>query len=117
MHLCSMNLSIEVVYLLITITALVILASVAYKISSKKNTKENSVKPYEISQKKHQEFQKIDSSVIINTTITFTNTDTTSALEGDRGYAGYESIVFKGVSLLKKDGFKIPVLGRCDNEQ
>lgn len=117
MHLCSMKVSVDVIYFLIVVAALSILVFLAYKISSKKIEKENTIKPYEVSEKKYREFQEMANGVIVNTTITFTSVDTAAVLNVDRGFAGYENIVLKGVALLKKDGFKIPSLGVCDDEK
>lgn len=116
MHLISMNVSVEIFYLSITATILTAVVVVAFFIINKRNLKTKPEKPYEISSKAYKEYQDISKSALSNTTLTFSSEDSSLGLEIDRGYAGYENVVRKGVELLKNEGLRIPSLGVSDDE-
>lgn len=105
----------EIIFVLINATV----ASIVFFVlrSSKKKEREEvlSNNSYKISKKRYEKYADVANSVIINTTLTFSDEDEKSALEDDRGYAGYENVVFKGVTLLKSEGFKVPSLEGHDD--
>ncbi len=109
-YLIFMNLSVDIISLIIVAIVLGMTVIAALLISNKLNEKMIVKKTYGISNKKYEDFQEISKRALSNTTLTFSREDSSLDLEIDRGYAGYENIVHKGVELLKKDGFKIPSL-------
>lgn len=110
-----MNLSINIISLIVVAVVLVATVIVAIVIGSKANKKSSVRKTYDISDEKYTKFQKKSKEALSNTTLTFSSKDPAFDLEIDRGFAGYEKVVRKGVELLKADGFKIPSLGVIDD--
>lgn len=117
------NIPAEKLNLIIAIVALSFFSLIAYKLSFKIKAKmeqlheSHSNENYSISSKKYNSFKKKSQSVIINTTLAFTETTNTSVPLVDRGYAGYETVVSKGVALLQRDNVTIPSLEAEEYEQ
>ena len=112
-----MSLFVNVNIISLIVVAIVLVASVvvASVVGSKANKKVAVKETYDLSKQKYAEFQKKSKEALSNTTLTFSSKDPSFDLEIDRGFAGYEKVVRKGVELLKMDGFKIPSLEASDD--